>query len=217
MDSNQWYLRSFFQGIDLQGKDVLDVGCGDGWCGRYALKRGARSVIGLEPGAAGHDKKVITRLGVAQSSILPFTIQDYKPQEKFDVIILHDSVNHLDEQACIELKRDMVSRTKYYGIFSHIHHLLNSGGKIVIADASRSNLFADLRVKNPFAPSIEWHKHQKPELWISLLLKCGFKNPKVTWLTPRQLSKFNWLISNKVVSYFIVSHFRLVMEKRNVD
>ncbi len=203
------YLQRFFEGIDLKGKNVLDVGSGNGWISVYVFMNGAKRVIGLEPMETGIREIC---LGSDSVSIVPSTIQEYNAQETFDLIVLHDSINHLNEEACIKLKETR-SQVIYYMIFNRLFNMLNRGGKIVIADASSSSFFADLGWPNPFDRTIEWHKHQKPELWAKLLSDCGFIHPKISWLTPKKLMFLDRILSNRIASYFLVSHFRLVMWK----
>lgn len=45
--AGEWYLLKEML-PDLKGKDVLDLGCGFGWHCRYAIEKGAASVIGID-------------------------------------------------------------------------------------------------------------------------------------------------------------------------
>jgi cyclopropane fatty-acyl-phospholipid synthase-like methyltransferase len=204
----QKYLDNFFKGIDLTDKSVLDIGCGDGRLGMYCLKRNARYVVGLEPTYKGHwstDKKPL--------DIKTIRFQDYKDEGRFDLIVLHDSINHLNELACINLDKSVWAWGEYQDIAKKLYALLNQGGKLVIADASQRNLWGDLHLPSPFDGTIEWHKHQTPKVWIELLSSCGFVNSRIKWITPSRLLRLNLLCGNKIASYFMVSHFRLVVEK----
>lgn len=192
------YISQFLRGVPLKGKAVLDVGCGKGEIIDYARWAGAGYIVGLEPKSTSPEK------------LLPVRFQDYEADEKFDVVIMHDSVNHLDEYACIHLAQNGWAQERYIRIFRKVYSMMNDNGLLVIADASRKNLFADAGVGNPFDKSIEWHKHQEPALWIKLLRECGFTNEQVTWLAPQKLLSVGRLVGNKVVAYFLVSHFRLV-------
>ncbi len=206
------YLDKFFNGIDLKDKCVLDVGCGNGWISFYASDNESE-VVGLEPGVGEYSGKSQILLGKGSVTILPTPIQFYDSLKKFDLIVLHDSINHLDEKACISLRNSSDARERYYVIFMKLWDMLNVGGKILIADASRSNFFPDFRMSNPFDKTIEWYKHQTPEYWARLLRKCGFKHPEISWLTPKKLMFLDRILSNRMAAYFLVSHFRLVMEK----
>lgn len=93
---------------------MLDIGCGDGILSLYAAWKGAKQVIGLEPELAGSTKGVLEKfkhqselLALDNVSIKPLRFQDYQPKDvRFDIILLHNSINHLDEQACINLRID---------------------------------------------------------------------------------------------------------------
>ena len=145
----------------------------------------------------------------------PVTFQAFDPTGKqFDTILLHNSINHLDETACINLLNDEASQAIYMDIFSKLSSLASSGAKLIVCDCSRYNLFALLRIRNPFAPTIEWHKHQAPEIWVDLLSQVGFVNPKVRWTAFNTLrSPGRILLGNKLLSYFLRSDFRFTMEK----
>jgi|SRR5690554_1666610 len=72
---------------DLQGKRVLDLGCGFGWHCRYAVEKGAKAVVGvdlsekmLQEARAKTDSHVIKYVRMAVEDI------DY-PQDSFDVVI----------------------------------------------------------------------------------------------------------------------------------
>jgi len=39
---------NFVEDLDLKNKEVLDIGCGYGWCELNFLKRGASKIVGLE-------------------------------------------------------------------------------------------------------------------------------------------------------------------------
>lgn len=218
----QFHLKTLFKNIALKNRRVLDIGGGSGLHSFYAACMGAKEVVCLEPETEGSHsgmgakfRKLGGLLGYDQVKFEPVTFQAFEPAGKqFDIILLHNSINHLDETACINLLDSEASRAIYLNIFSKLSSLAGSGTKLIVSDCSRYNFFALLRIKNPFAPTIEWHKHQAPEVWLDLLGQVGFTNPSIRWTafnTLRSLGRV--LLGNKLLSYFLRSHFRFTMEK----
>ena len=83
-------------------------------------------------------------------------IQDYDADKKtFDIIILHNSINHLDEETCINLLNNKWARDRYKSIFININKLASENAKLIITDCDRKNFFALFRFRNPFAKEIE--------------------------------------------------------------
>lgn len=212
-----------FGNIDFKGKNVLEIGGGHGVFCFYASIRGARWVVNLEPEGAGSKTGYIDKfnllkdaLGVNNVELIASTFQDYNPMNrKFDIILLYNSINHLDEEACIELKKNSSSWDSYKSIFSKIHLISNYDAKIIIGDCSNKNLFPLLGLKNPIYKKIEWHKHQSPIVWTKLLKECGFCNPVISWTTFNSLGKLGkYLFGNKYISFFLISHFVLKMDTK---
>jgi hypothetical protein len=159
--------------------------------------------------------KISNRLKYDNATLEPITLQAFESHGKmFDIILLHNSINHLDEAACINLLKDDSSKTIYREIFLKIDSLSNKGAKLILCDCSKYNFFAFLGIRNPISPSIEWHKHQAPEVWAGLLGDVGFVNPKIRWSSFNRLRRWGKVvISNKLVAYFLSSHFCLTMDK----
>lgn len=218
----RFHLKTLFRDITIENRRVLDIGGGSGLHSFYAACMGAREVVCLEPetegsrsGMGAKFKKLGGILGYDQVTFEPVTFQAFKPVGKqFDIILLHNSINHLDETACINLLSDEASRAIYMNIFSKLSALASSGAKLIVCDCSRYNFFALLGIKNPFAPTIEWYKHQAPEIWVDLLSQVGFVNPRVRWTSFNTLrSPGRVLLGNRLLSYFLRSDFRFTMEK----
>ena len=215
------YCRRIFGDLDLRGLSLLDIGCGKGWNGLYAGTQGAARVIGLEPefegstsGDLGEFRTMIGLLGLDQVEALGKTIQEFsRPGVLFDLIVSRASINHLDEEACIELRRSAEARARYLEIFRHLAAMLRPGGTLIITDSSPYNLFALLGLRNPFARRIEWHKHQPPRVWIDLLLQAGFCDPRVSWKMPLALRPLGRFAANEWVSFLLWSRFRLEMRR----
>jgi len=220
------YLNYLFQDISsFRDKKMLDVGCGSGLYSFYAACRGAKYCICLEPLLGGSTKDAYDKFRILQSelslsNVYLYTtrIQDFNaPGIKFDILLLHNSINHLDEDACINLQYDKNAKKRYIFIFEKLRMLAAPRAKLIITDCSPCNFFARIGIRNPFAPNIEWHKHQSPEFWASMLSNHGFTNPRIRW-TPLNaligLGRVGKLLSgNRFVSYFLISHFLLVMDK----
>ncbi|MBT0809691.1 class I SAM-dependent methyltransferase [Litoribacter ruber] len=217
----KFHLNFVFDGIDLKGKSVLDIGGGKGLYSFYAAHKGASKVVCLEPESDGSSSNVVTKfnelkvkLGYENVELRQLMLQDLGAKEKFDIILMHNSINHLDEPACVDLLENEESQKKYLKIFEQIYALTNPGGKVIACDCSNHNFFHLLNIRNPFVPKIEWEKHQSPNIWAQLMGFAGFKNPKITWSSINRLGKVGKvLISNKVGSYFTKSYFCLHMEK----
>lgn len=218
----QFHLDNLFRGIGFKNKRVLDVGGGFGLYSFYAACRGAKEVVCLEPEAEGSSlavnekfRKLNKLLKCDHVTLEPVTLQAFEPDgELFDIILLYHSINHLDETACINLLKADSSKNIYKELFSKISSLSNKGTKLIICDCSKYNFFALLKIHNFFTPTIEWHKHQAPEVWASMLGEVGFVNPKIKWTS---FNRFRWwgrlLFGNKFMAYFLMSHFCLTMDK----
>ncbi len=218
----RFYVKYLFKGIDFTGKTMLDVGAGDGRFSYYAACAGASRVVSLEPEAAGSGtgrvdkfKRLASLVDQPQVEFVPVPLQEYTHEDGlFDVLLLHASINHLDEEACVRLHEDPAAQETYLGIFRILASLARPGGVLIVTDCARRNLFGDLGVRNPIARTIEWHKHQSPELWAELLTRVGFVRPDIRWTTFNTLrSPGRLLLGNRVAAYCLTSSFRLAMER----
>ena len=220
----KYYFSTMFKDFNLNGKNVLEIGCGDGKLCIGASIHGANHVVGLEPLAEGSGSskkayiifnKMVKSLNLKNIEILPFKIQDYKCTDNYvDIILSVASINHWDENACIDLQDNEEARKTYLLIFKKLHKMMKKGGKLILIECSNRNLFGDIGIKNPFSPRIEWFKHQAPEYWVYLLSSCGFGEQKISWLLPsklRYLGRLERLLGNRLTSYCMGSAFRVEM------
>jgi SAM-dependent methyltransferase len=217
----RYALEYLFEGVPLADRRVLDVGAGDGVYTFYAAAAGAKRVVALEPEAAGSTagvaqrfERLADRLGIGSVELVPQTFQTFSPHERFDVALFHSSVNHLDEAASSVLHRDRRARETYRGLFAKLADMSADGARVIVADASRTNLFARLPVKNPIQPDIEWQKHQRPRVWAELLEEAGFVEPRIRWTSLSSLRKpGRLLLGNPVGAWLTLGAFCLTMTR----
>lgn len=218
-----FHMRSLFSRTPLQGARLLDIGGGSGICTLWAAAMGAAEAVCLEPEAAGSTEgsgavfaRMRNRLGVGDAARLESTtVQAYETDRPFDVILLHNSINHLDEDACIHLLDDPEKRARYEVLFRKLASWSKPGARLIACDCARRNFFADLGLKSPFARDIEWHKHQSPRTWAELLSEAGFTEPRVRWTSYNSLrAPGRFMTGNALVAYFTRSHFHLEMRRK---
>lgn len=208
-----------FSGISIPGKSLLEIGAGTGVFSAFAAVTGAKHVTALEPEAAGSTAGYTTKIrrcrqwmNLPNFEVCGSTIQEYRSNARlYDVVLLYNSINHLDEPCCMALLDDPHAYHAYQGIFRKIVSMMRPGAVLVLADCSRYNAFAMLGLRPPLAPYIEWHKHHTPATWIELLTPLGLGQPSVDWTRYHPLRHMRGLAANAVFNFFTSSHFRLVM------
>jgi SAM-dependent methyltransferase len=209
-----------FQGIPLNGKRVLEVGCGSGAWALWAGINGARYVMGIEPEADGSRSQVLDRF---QQSIRALGLEervfaaDYllhdlpADTEKFDVIVMYNVINHLDEDAVVKMHRDRTAFDRYVSAVCDLKERVAPGGWVIVADCTRDNFWPWIGMKSPLAPNIEWDKHQHPEVWKRVFESAGFQTQDLRW---SPLQPFMRTTGNRLVQYFTASHFVLRFRTR---
>lgn len=216
--------RQLFRHVGgLKSKSMLEVGGGEGLFSLWALANGVEKVILLEPEADGVTEGVGKRfinhkkaLSIKNEQLMffPLTLQEYEGERKtFDLVLSYNSINHLDEPACINLHNSETARSTYQKYFEKIYGLMRPGGHFIISDAGRINLWNQLGVTSPLAPTIEWEKHQEPSLWRQLLNDAGFSFVSLDWLRFYPLRSLGFFGSNRLISWVTTSQFILTMIK----
>ena len=218
------FKNQLFNGVSLEGRKVLDVGCGNGRFAMWAAAAGASEVVGLEPSIEGSRGKVIadqfqdgiSAVGLDNARLQEVTFQDFESQKSYwDVILLNNSINHLDEDACITLLEKDESRQAFLDIMNKLREIIVPGGDVIITDCSNKNYYGDRGEQSPFAPTIEWHKHQPPEVWASLMEECGFKDPIISWPGPARYMFLSPLFGGEKRAYKKGSVFHIRMTAGN--
>lgn len=210
-----WSRGAFlFRGVPLQNASVLDVGCGTGTWAIWTAMNGANSV-GIEPEADGGKqgtlesfRRNIKTLGLeGQVEAYSSTLQGFSSDHRtFDVVVLYNVINHLDEDAVKTLHKSERMASRYVDLLKGLRTRVRSGGAVVVADCARSNLWPDLGLRCPFAPWIEWEKHQDPAQWIRVFERAGFKVASRRW---SPYYGIRTLSANSVFHYLTCSHFTL--------
>ncbi len=212
------HLNFIFDDFDFNGKNMLDVGGGSGLLSFYASINGGYSIC-LEPELSGSSSSSLKKFNNLQKNLANVSgkvgyeaksFQDYESQNKFDIIVMANSVNHLDENATIDLHENKESKEIYKKLFSKVHRLLKQNGILIITDCNRYNFFHSFGLKSPFMPTIEWQKHQSPHTWSKLLNEVGFKFQSLNWSSPNGLGRIaKILLSNPLCAFFLLSHFKI--------
>ncbi len=216
------HLNYFFGNNDLKNKKILDVGGGVGLLSLWAAAKGG-SAICLEPefqgsslGMQDNFKRLVKVLSTPSENAqqVSATFQEYSTHDTFDIIALANSINHLNEEATINLRTNAASYSEFLSYFKKMYGLLNDGGRLIITDCDRHNIFDKIGMKSPFMSSIEWQKHQHPAFWKKMIEEAGFEDVEISWSSPNSLGKLGQaLLGNRLVAFFLLSHFRIEAKK----
>lgn len=214
--------EQLFPNINLQGKRLLEIGCGDGMSLLWAAMNGAELALGLEPYSDGSTRNeqmehffgaAIDEFNLGQARIIKKPIQKFENDNTlFDIVLMQASINHLDEDSCLQLGKNLASKAVYVDLMKSIKGRMKDMGIIIITDCSSKNIFPNLGLNHPFHPQIEWQKHQTPEIWVEILEEAGFAKPQISWLADYRWSYFGIYRIPYVASYFTRSEFRLQMD-----
>jgi len=219
-----------FASTEIKGKRILDIGAGSGFLSCILSLAGAQSVTAIEPELAGSwsgalDKfKVnLKKFGVDNVKLVKDTLQNYKlDSHSFDIAVSVNSVNHWDEDSLVKLhQNNRQACQKYIDLFRKIKNSLRENGQLLLFEAGRKNLFSGLwntfGIRNPLSPSVDWHKHQQPQVWAELIRQAEFNSVNYKWLFPilpgTSFLLDNNLFNNKVLSYLTTSKFILCAQK----
>jgi hypothetical protein len=175
-------------------------------------------------GSSSEAKKVfyemrdLLQLSDKEITLCATTFQEYASTDKYDIVLLHNSINHIDEAACIKLLKEQWARDVYVSIFRKLASLVGTDGLLIIADCTRTNFWPAIGLSNPIMPTIEWHKHQTPQTWISMLIQSGFVKTRIRWSSFNRLrSVGRFLFGNKYLNYFLLGHFSLEVRRSNSE
>jgi 2-polyprenyl-3-methyl-5-hydroxy-6-metoxy-1,4-benzoquinol methylase len=205
-----------FNGVQLSGAHILEVGCGKGAWSLWAALHGAERVVAIEPEAHGSTSNSLMAL---QQTIGLLGLKDkifasghylqelLQPERPYDVVVMYDVINHLDEEAVVSVHCNPVALDRYVSIFSNLRRQIQPGGWLIVADCGRDNFWNQLGLRSPIATSIEWHKHQNPQVWIEVLNKANFKFHDLRWspLQPFPTWTCNWFVQYLTCSHFVLS------------
>lgn len=117
---------------DLQGKSVLDIGCGSGKYSVLLALLGARAFgFDISPVGVDRARELAEVNGVGENCSLSVqNAQDMSyPDDFFDVVLLHEVLHHA---------------IKYPNVKSEVLRVLKPGGKLVIAESLYANPLVSL-------------------------------------------------------------------------
>jgi hypothetical protein len=177
----------------------------------------------LEPEGEGSTSGTVEKflqhrraLGIAgeRLRLVSKRFQNYDGEGKpFDLVLSFNSINHLEESLAASLDVSNQAQRIYVDLFKKAYGLLHAGGTFIISDTGRTNYWNRLGLTNPFAPDIEWHKHQDPDLWQSLLREAGFQCRNVVWHSFYPLRSFSRLLTNSFTAKWMTSQFVISAQK----
>lgn len=220
----RYVLRSkfIFEGLELKGTRVLEIGCGRGGFCLWAALCGAESVLGIEPEAQGSTegsldifRNLLQKLDLKNVEARGCFLQDLPvPDKGYHIILMYNVINHLDEINVQILHKDKNARKKYVSLLYGLKKYMDSNGIVIVGDCSRRNFWNDIGIKSPIDPNptIEWNKHQNPRQWRKVFEESGFRLYDFRWSLLNPIGK---LASNFLVQYITTSHFVLRFQNQS--
>jgi len=222
LDAFLFHAQEELKNIPLEGKNVLEIGCGQGAFSLHmALSGKAEKVIALDEaegfGADGRyfhrleeiiHKHAISNLEARKADIGKATF----PEETLDLIVANFSIHHVIRSGGYIFK-DEKAQEDLLSVFKSLKQYLKKGGQIVLREMSRINFWRFMPYRWKMS-HIDWGIHPTLKEWLWVLGTSGFKDVSYTFLTPYFLSKWpSKLIRNCFSNFFFSSTFYLYGRK----
>lgn len=168
---------------DLEGKSVLDLGCGFGWHCKYAAQHGAKEVIGIDSSekmlAQAEKINADKNIEYRRASIEELQVNS----EAFNVVISSLALHYVEDfqQVCEKVHHGL--RSKGYFVFSVEHPIFSAyGNQQWYTDESGKilhwpvdNYFYEGKRESNFLGEQVTKYHRTLTSYIGTLLKCGFE------------------------------------------
>ncbi len=177
-------LDAMLEGVDLNGKKILDIGAGLGGLDTYLAQNYNVDIVGVdvEPFIIEEAKKRLAKIQDKLKGSVKFVLEkpaDYLKQfdsQSFDLVISKETILHVPVE-------DKVT------YFEQVFRVLKPGGKIVILDWMHRSLnyskeLQDMIESDGIAYNLITHKE-----YVDVLHKAGFRNIDFVDMT-KQTIKF---------------------------
>ena len=208
-------------GVDVNGRDVLEVGSGRGLMALYLALSGAR-VVSMEPEMVGSRSGMIEvqRSRAAQLHLPDFSVlaADFNTWEaaglRFDVIVSCSAINHLYPSSENAL-RHAATYDGYLKVAARMRAVLGKGGTALVSDACRYGFFPFLNglgVRRPWRwkrSNVNWRVHQQPATWRRVFRDAGFGKVEVHYPVPHRLRMVGPVAGTAVANFFLEAGFCL--------
>jgi len=128
---------------DVEGKDILDLGCGDGKFGLELLSRKSRSYHGIE-GSENMCALAVENLKNTDVRIECFDIEEYDyPKEKYDLIVSRLVFHYVQDLEGLFVKLHTCLRQEGELVFSVEHPIITSCYEAYHRKGRRENWIVD--------------------------------------------------------------------------
>ena len=212
-----FYFKNYiFDNIDLDHKTILDLGGGNGLASFYALSASSScSSWIVDPITEGSNELMSLQYNTMKEKFDASRINFHRDfietllaPEKFDIILMHNSINHIGEDIIKNILIDPNLYLEYKERIKTIVDRLKPEGILIVADCGTKNFWGQFGLPNPFSPSIEWRLHCEPWVWQKMIEENGFSHIHTSWTARREFGNFGKkILANRFCSYFLNSHF----------
>jgi SAM-dependent methyltransferase len=210
-----------FEGVDLEGKRVLEIGSGRGLLAIYMGLRGAE-VLSMEPELVGATSGVVLQqrarlaaLGMRNVDVVSADFNTWNAgHHRFDLIVSNASINHLYASEH-HARYHEPTHDGYLNVARRVRDMLVPGGHFVARDACRYALFTALRpwgIRRPWQPKrsgVDWRHHQNPTTWRGIFRDAGFSTITVSYPVPYRLRAVARIVENPIANFLLQGTFLL--------
>ncbi len=172
----------------LDGRRVLDLGCGDGSTARTLLAAGAASYVGVD-GSAGMIEAAHTHHGISGARFIHRDIEDVEIDVgEFDLVVSRMALHYINR---LEPVLETVHRALPVGgklVFSVVHPVITSHD--MSGDDPRTTWTVDNyfnrgpRERPWFGSTVTWY-HRTIENYVRLVTELGFRLETVSECEPQ--------------------------------
>ncbi len=185
----------------VEGKKILDVGCGSGLLSKTLLNKGY-NVTGID-----NDSKAIEIAKKKGINGFVADINSWQPDEKFDCIILGDVLEHIeDDKLAIKKAHEMLETNGCIVVNVPAYQALFSKHDIALGHKRRySNKELESKLQNS-GFTIErlrhWNLLALPITVSIRIFKKDYPHEKVSNITPLSKLLEKWLLVESKVNYW---------------
>ena len=216
---SEFLWQQFLGGINMRGKRVLDVGCGNGSHSFFlASFGGAHEVISVDPylgeGSPADSYEVFRsrseKLGLKNVRLVREDFRTIEELGKFDIIVSISVLHHIHETD-EDTRHHTKARQEILLTFNKLLTLLNPEGWLIIVEASRYNITQFSRIfgyRGPgYLAQMDWTHKQLPAAWTSIAKEAGFTNIQFCYYVPFHLRQLSSLLKNLIFNYLTTSAY----------